>query len=112
MAAQVQSGDPGDQTQRRFNHDLLLEETDRKAAYARWPKFAPFLIDEELAKAFLPHEIMAKAVKNRVHKVGSLAVVLMVAAVLGSATHLWVGGSTPYQDALRLGAETSACLGS
>jgi hypothetical protein len=111
MAAPAQSGNRGDQTRRRFNHDLLLDDEDGKAAVMRWPKVGPLIVDGELAKEFLPHELIAKALKKRVQTVGSFAVVLMVAAILGEATHLWVGEHTPYQDALRFGAEISALLG-
>jgi hypothetical protein len=94
---------------RRFNHDLLVEKADQDAAARRWPALAHVLINPELVRGFTPHEERAKTLKRSVHVVGSIAVLMMLAALLGYAAELWLAklgsGEIPY---LALFSETCA----
>ena len=69
--------------ERTFNHDLLLHNVDQDRARRRWPAIAQLLIDEELIREFKPHDDQAKTLKRLVQIVGSAAVVMMLAALLG-----------------------------
>lgn len=81
--------------ERRFNHDILLEDEDRTHVRERWPIMAPFLVDQELAEQFMPFEQEAKRLKNVVYRLGSAAVILTLVALLGSALDLWRSPPSP-----------------
>jgi hypothetical protein len=74
----------------RFNHDLLIDAGDQKAARTRWPQLSHVLIDEALIARFVPHERRARLLKQVVHATGTLAVVSLLAALLGYVADLWL----------------------
>lgn len=101
-----------DQTERSFNHDLMIkdddaENSDRRKARRRWPQIAHVLIDARLADVFKPYEDKAKELKRRVQRVGTGAVILMLASLLGSAAELWVVHQISSGTALRLFVESA-----
>ena len=101
-----------DATGRRFNHDLLLDEKDRQAAIQRWDRIALFLINPELLDEFKPYEARAKRLKCLVHRIGTLAVLLMMYSLVASACYLWArAGGKEEGTLLRLSIEISAILG-
>lgn len=78
---------------RRFNHDLLVDSAEQEAARGRWPAISHVLIEPYLVEAFKPHERKATRLKRATLRLGSLAVLLMFVALLGSALHLWTRAS-------------------
>jgi len=100
-----------DGIKRTFNHDLNIDKDGQAYVRQRWPMLAEILIDVELIKAFQPHELTAKTLKRRVLYVGSVAVVLMTASLLGLAVQLWLGNSRPEAEVLRRCTEFSAIAG-
>jgi len=74
--------------ERRFNHDLLIASEDQNSARERWPVIAGSLIDVELLEEFGSHEERAKRYKRRVQWVGTVSVILMVAALVGATLSL------------------------
>ncbi len=97
-----------DLTTRRFNHDLLVREEDQGAARERWPAVDHALIHPELIDIFLPHETRAKRLKRTIQWFGSIAVLVMLFALLGSSWHLYAHNSSSW---LRIIVEMSAILG-
>lgn len=100
---------------RKFNHDLLVDTVDQGDATRRWPALAHLLINPELIQAFTPHEKRAKTLKRAVQILGSAAVALMLAALLGYAAELWVARPTsayhiPYLGVLSEISAISALL--
>jgi hypothetical protein len=98
-----------DLTERKFNHDLLLESEDRKYARMKWPQIAHILIDEELGEVFRPYENIAKSLKVKVQRLGSVAVLLMAFSLIGSVLLPWVSGRV--MEGLSVTAEICAILG-
>jgi hypothetical protein len=78
---------------RRFNHDLLIEDDDQAAAARRWPTVAPALVDKPLVAAFKTHERRAKAHKRSVQMLGSAAVLLTLAALVGYVAELSIAAA-------------------
>ena len=89
----AKEGNPGAFIERRFNHDLLLENDDREAATRRWPRIAQLLINPELCDVFSSHERLANRQKRAVQWFGTFAVALMLTALIGATVELWKGDS-------------------
>ena len=97
--------DDGVSLKRRFNHDILVEQEDQDEAVRRWPAIGHLLINAELIRRFKPHEELARTQKRIVQTLGSAAVLLMLAALLGYVAELWVvapgrGRDIPYLGVL------------
>jgi hypothetical protein len=69
----------------RFNDDLLISEHDQDLAKAEYPQIYHVLDHPELREEFLKYDGVANKEKLWVHRIGLLAVVLAVLALLGSA---------------------------
>ena len=69
----------------RFNDDLLISEHDQDLAKSEYPEIYHVLDHPELREQFLRYDGVANKAKLWVHRIGLLAVVLAVFALLGSA---------------------------
>jgi hypothetical protein len=87
--------DPAMFIERRFNHDLLADDNDQQVARLRWPTVATLLIDPNLIAQFKPFEAEAKRLKSLVQWLGTIAVLLMFAALFVSAYELWNSSGSP-----------------
>ena len=98
------------QIARTFNHDLLIRKSDQDAAALRWPAIAHVLVNAELIRTFTRHEKRAKIQKRVVQFLGSAAVLMMLGALLGYVTALWVAppGSDRHIPYLGVLSEISA----
>ena len=99
--------------ERRFNHDLLIASEDQNSAKERWPVIAGSLIDVELLEEFGPHEEQAKRYKKRVQWVGTVSVLLMVAALVGATLSLpnWQSSSAGATSIRGMALEFCALVG-
>jgi hypothetical protein len=69
----------------RFNDDLLISEHDRQLAKDEYSTIYHVLDHPELRDEFLRYDVMATKARLWVHRIGLLAVLLTVMALLGSA---------------------------
>ena len=69
----------------RFNDDLLISEHDQTLAKTEYPEIYHVLDHPELREQFLRYDDLANKAKLWVHRIGLLAVLLAVFALLGSA---------------------------
>lgn len=81
------------QTERHFNHDLLIDTEAQQRARTLWPTIAHALQDVELIRAFHPHEARSIKYKRMTQWLGTSAVLLMFVALLGSVAELGDSGA-------------------
>jgi hypothetical protein len=84
---------------RKFNDDLLMQESDRKLAVRKYPTIYHVLDHPELRKLFLQYDEPANLAKRKGRRTGLWAIGLGFGALALAALEIWLGFPAPDRTA-------------